>query len=68
MATAEGAARVVADDEPEADIESPVLDLSAFTPDELAALPESVLGDVLRRVCAGSADGDPFVTGHKESA
>ncbi|WP_416983343.1 hypothetical protein [Streptomyces sp. T028] len=68
MAPAEGVARVAADDEPEADIESLVLDLSALTPDELAALPESVLGDVLRRVGVGAAEGDPFVTGHKESA
>ncbi|MFD9003368.1 FxSxx-COOH cyclophane-containing RiPP peptide [Streptomyces sp. NPDC059582] len=50
------------------DVESTVLDLTALAPEDVAALPESVLGVVLRRVYAGCAEGDPFVTGHKESA
>ncbi|MGW1721749.1 FxSxx-COOH cyclophane-containing RiPP peptide [Streptomyces sp. NPDC002306] len=72
MAEAEGVApgeaRAGGTGEPAPDIESTVLDLTALAPEDVAALPESVLGGVLRRVYAGCAEGDPFVTGHKESA
>lgn len=50
------------------DIESPVLDLSGLSPEDVAALPATVLGATLRRVYDGCAEGDPFVTGHKESS
>jgi FXSXX-COOH protein len=48
-------------------VESPVLDLASLTPDGVAALPDTVLGALLRRIHDSCADGDPFVTGHKES-
>lgn len=51
----------------EPDVESAVLDLSVLTPDDVAALPDTVLGATLRRVYDSCAEGDPFVTGHKES-
>ncbi|MFF4833637.1 FxSxx-COOH cyclophane-containing RiPP peptide [Streptomyces sp. NPDC001315] len=72
MAAAEGVApgeaRTGGGGEPAPDVESVVLDLTVLAPEDVAALPESVLGAVLRRVYAGCAEGDPFVTGHKESA
>ncbi|MER5595636.1 FxSxx-COOH cyclophane-containing RiPP peptide [Streptomyces sp. NPDC002265] len=72
MAAAEGVtpgeARAGGGAEPVPDVESAVLDLAALAPDDLAALPDSVLGAVVRRVYAGCAEGDPFVTGHQESA
>ncbi|MEU3840398.1 FxSxx-COOH cyclophane-containing RiPP peptide [Streptomyces sp. NPDC028635] len=49
------------------DVESVVLDIAALSPDDVAALPGSVLGELLRRVHDSCAEGDPFVTGHKES-
>jgi len=52
---------------PGADAESAVLDISGLPLADIAALPDSVLGDVLRRVRASCAAGDPFVTGHSES-
>ncbi|MFF7978648.1 FxSxx-COOH cyclophane-containing RiPP peptide [Streptomyces sp. NPDC007901] len=52
---------------PEFDVESAVLDLSVLSPDDVAALPDTVLGATLRRVYDSCAEGDPFVTGHKES-
>ncbi|MFJ3928353.1 hypothetical protein [Streptomyces sp. NPDC090022] len=50
---------------PGSDAESVVLDIATLTPDDIAALPDSVLGALLRRV--HETAGDPFVTGHKES-
>lgn len=71
MAPAEGVtpgqSRTGGSDAPGSDVESAVLDLAGLAPEDVAALPESVLGAVLRRVYAGCAEGDPFVTGHKES-
>ncbi|GGT98316.1 FxSxx-COOH cyclophane-containing RiPP peptide [Streptomyces lateritius] len=49
-------------------LESVVLDIAGLALDEVAALPDSVLGAVLRRVRDSCAAGDPFVTGHTESA
>ncbi|WP_432157912.1 FxSxx-COOH cyclophane-containing RiPP peptide [Streptomyces sp. bgisy153] len=49
------------------DVESAVLDISALTPEDIAALPGTVLGETLRRVYDSCAEGDPFVAGHKES-
>ncbi|MFF8277228.1 FxSxx-COOH cyclophane-containing RiPP peptide [Streptomyces lateritius] len=49
-------------------LESVVLDIAGLALDEVAALPDSVLGAVLRRVYDSCAAGDPFVTGHTESA
>ncbi|MFF8606213.1 FxSxx-COOH cyclophane-containing RiPP peptide [Streptomyces sp. NPDC015346] len=75
MAVAEGAATPVSPgpdadsaDAHSADAESVVLDLAGLALDEVAALPDSVLGGVLRRVRDSCAAGDPFVTGHTESA
>lgn len=51
-----------------ADVESVVLDIAALPPEAVAALPDTVLGATLRRVYESCAEGDPFVTGHKESA
>lgn len=51
----------------EIEIESVVLDIAALSPEGVAALPDSVLGAVLRRVHDSCAEGDPFVTGHSES-
>ncbi|WP_158708474.1 FxSxx-COOH cyclophane-containing RiPP peptide [Streptomyces sp. NRRL S-244] len=47
------------------DAESVVLDISGLSPEEVAALPDSVLGALLRRV--HDTAGDPFVTGFSES-
>ncbi|MEV5846717.1 FxSxx-COOH cyclophane-containing RiPP peptide [Streptomyces sp. NPDC048179] len=52
---------------PVPDVESAVLDLSVLSPEDVAALPDTVLGATLRRVYDSCAEGDPFVTGHKES-
>ncbi|MFI2431933.1 FxSxx-COOH cyclophane-containing RiPP peptide [Streptomyces sp. NPDC018693] len=49
------------------EVESPVLDISALSPEDVAALPGTVFGETLRRVYDSCAEGDPFVTGHKES-
>ncbi|TLS44131.1 FXSXX-COOH protein [Streptomyces montanus] len=55
-------------DGPSPDVESVVLDIAALSPEQVAALPDSVLGALLRRVHDGCAEGDLFVTGHQESA
>ncbi|MFD7080978.1 FxSxx-COOH cyclophane-containing RiPP peptide [Streptomyces sp. NPDC002181] len=47
------------------DAESVVLDIAGLSPEEVAALPDSVLGALLRRV--HDTAGDPFVTGFSES-
>lgn len=52
---------------PGPDAESVVLDIAALAPHDVAALPDSVLGALLRRVHDSCAAGDPFVTGHSES-
>ncbi|MFE2475710.1 FxSxx-COOH cyclophane-containing RiPP peptide [Streptomyces sp. NPDC059389] len=49
----------------EPDAESVVLDIAGLSPEEVAALPDSVLGALLRRV--RDTAGDPFVTGFSES-
>ncbi|MGV9886456.1 hypothetical protein [Streptomyces sp. NPDC003395] len=40
---------------------------SPGSPQDVATLPGSVLDALLRRVHDSCAEGDPFVTGHKES-
>ncbi|MFE2878066.1 FxSxx-COOH cyclophane-containing RiPP peptide [Streptomyces roseus] len=47
------------------DAQSVVLDIAGLSPGEVAALPDSVLGALLRRV--HDTAGDPFVTGFSES-
>ncbi|MGV9630760.1 hypothetical protein [Streptomyces sp. NPDC003487] len=49
------------------DVESVVLDIAGLSPQDVATLPGSVLDALLRRVHDSCAEGDPFVTGHKES-
>ncbi|MBO1330022.1 FxSxx-COOH cyclophane-containing RiPP peptide [Streptomyces sp. VRA16 Mangrove soil] len=72
MAAAEDAAPQGADVEPGSgpapDAESAVLDVSGLSLEEIAALPPSALGTLLRRLHEVTATGDPFVTGHTESA
>lgn len=53
---------------PDSEVESVVLDLAALPPEDIATLPDSVLGALLRRVHDSCAEGNPFVTGHSESA
>lgn len=65
--TAPAEARTAGGDAGAGDIESVVLDIAALSPQDVAALPPSVLGALLRRVHDSCAEGDPFVTGHKES-
>ncbi|MEV5378243.1 FxSxx-COOH cyclophane-containing RiPP peptide [Streptomyces nondiastaticus] len=50
-----------------ADAESVVVDLVGLDLEHIAALPDSVLGSLLRRIHDTCAAGDPFVTGHRES-
>ncbi|AVH59649.1 MULTISPECIES: FxSxx-COOH cyclophane-containing RiPP peptide [Streptomyces] len=50
------------------DPQSVVLDIAGLALEDVAALPDSVLGALLRRVHDSCAAGDPFVTGHTESA
>ncbi|MFF7334400.1 hypothetical protein ACIQU5_27535 [Streptomyces sp. NPDC090306] len=62
MTTSEGA-----DDEPGGEpVESVVLDLADLSPDDVAALPPSVLAETLHRLREGATNG-PYVTGHSES-
>ncbi|MZD03710.1 FXSXX-COOH protein [Streptomyces sp. SID5785] len=50
------------------DAESPVLDISGLSLEDVATLPPSALGSLLRRLLdARDAGGDAFVTGHLES-
>ncbi|MGW1716965.1 FxSxx-COOH cyclophane-containing RiPP peptide [Streptomyces sp. GQFP] len=56
-----------AGESPEPEVESVVLDLAALPPEDIEALPDSVLGALLRRVYDSCAEGNPFVTGHSES-
>jgi FXSXX-COOH protein len=71
MAVDEGAvhaeARTGSDRGRAPDVESAVLDITDLSPEDVAALPDTVLGATLRRVYDSCAEGDPFVTGHKES-
>ncbi|WP_369245425.1 FxSxx-COOH cyclophane-containing RiPP peptide [Streptomyces sp. R41] len=53
---------------PAPDAQSVVLDIAGLALEDVAALPDSVLGALLRRVHESCAAGDPFVTGHTESA
>jgi len=72
MAVADGTAPTGADtgaaagESPDPEVESVVLDLAALSPEDIAALPDSVLGAVLRRVYDSCAEDTPFVTGHSE--
>ncbi|WP_405457357.1 hypothetical protein OG786_10365 [Streptomyces sp. NBC_00101] len=72
MAATEGSGSVEgsagADGDPAPDAESVVLDVSLLAPADLAALPPSVFGETLRRLRDSCMEGDPFVTGHMESA
>ncbi|WP_329277355.1 FxSxx-COOH cyclophane-containing RiPP peptide [Streptomyces sp. NBC_01451] len=52
---------------PDPEVESVVLDLVALSPEDIGALPDSVLGALLRQVYDSCAEGNPFVTGHSES-
>ncbi|NEA61826.1 FxSxx-COOH cyclophane-containing RiPP peptide [Streptomyces sp. SID12488] len=52
---------------PASEVESVVLDLVALSPEDIGALPDSVLGALLRQVYGSCAEGNPFVTGHSES-
>lgn len=51
---------------PDPEVESVVFDLTALSAADIDALPDSVLGTLLRRVYDGCAEGTPFVTGHNE--
>ncbi|MFE5768454.1 FxSxx-COOH cyclophane-containing RiPP peptide [Streptomyces sp. NPDC056485] len=62
---AEGAEPAAAGSRAASDAESVVLDIAGLSPEEVAALPDSVLGALLRRV--HDTAGDPFVTGFSES-
>ncbi|MFG2874710.1 FxSxx-COOH cyclophane-containing RiPP peptide [Streptomyces sp. NPDC048337] len=62
----EGAPGVLAEADT-ADAESVVVDLAGLDLEDVAALPDSVLGALLRRIHDSCAAGDPFVTGHRES-
>lgn len=72
MAVAEGATPAEPgkgeDRGPGSDAQSVVLDIAGLALEDVAALPDSVLGALLRRVHDSCAAGDPFVTGHTESA
>ncbi|MEU8549792.1 hypothetical protein [Streptomyces roseoverticillatus] len=50
-----------------ADVESVIVDISGLDLNGIAALPAPVRDAVLRRLHDSCADGDPFVTGHRES-
>ncbi|MFC9292885.1 FxSxx-COOH cyclophane-containing RiPP peptide [Streptomyces sp. NPDC057011] len=62
----EGAPGALADTDT-ADAESVVVDIAGLDLEDVAALPDSVLGALLRRIHDSCAAGDPFVTGHRES-
>jgi FXSXX-COOH protein len=57
-----------ADEDPASEVESVVLDLTALSAEDIAALPDSVLGVLLRRVHDSCAEGEPFVAGYSEGA
>ncbi|MFE9253640.1 hypothetical protein [Streptomyces sp. NPDC006879] len=50
------------------DVDSVVPDIAALSPEAVAKLPDSVLGEALRRIFRSGDEGEAFVTGHKESA
>lgn len=52
---------------PEHDAKSVVLDIADLPLEDIAALPDTALGALLRRVHGVSPEGDPFVAGHSES-
>ncbi|WP_055532299.1 FxSxx-COOH cyclophane-containing RiPP peptide [Streptomyces graminilatus] len=73
MAVADGTAPIGvgagtgAGERPDPEVESVVLDLVALSPEDIGALPGTVLGTLLRQVYDTCAEGSPFVTGHTES-